>query len=308
MASPGRADEADRLAGGSWAPGVTAGSRIGEVAVRPGLPVGGLHREAGAAARVPAPGVEDGPVGERVERRALGRGDVGGGVVVVGVRDGDDRRAAADREDVVAGGLHRRRGEELAGRLVERRALRLVLAARRAPPGRRRAAASQAIRLRLRGVATGARTARPTSAPPAGRREAAPNPRASVAACSRSASARARSSATRYAPLALVTAARACPARPGAVEREHGALPSANVLEASAGPPSPSCRRAARAGSPGSRTSRRGCRRRRPGGCRSRRPTRRGSGRRSRPRRPGSTGRRPRRRRRPFPSEPRSTA
>ena len=80
----------------------------------------GPHREAGPAAGVVRPGVQHRPVVERVERRALGRGDVGGRVVVVGVRDGDDRRAAADREDVRArtrctGGAAPRRAAGAAG-------------------------------------------------------------------------------------------------------------------------------------------------------------------------------------------------
>ena len=82
----GGADEADRLACGHQTPGDDRRLEIREMAVRPGLPVEGLHGQADPATRIRVrPGAEDDPVGEGVERRAGGRGDVDGGVIVVGV-------------------------------------------------------------------------------------------------------------------------------------------------------------------------------------------------------------------------------
>ena len=91
----------------SSAPAHDARVEVGEVAVRPGLPVGRLHREAGRRS-----------AGRRSRRRGRCRrrarraaspparrcrrpGSRGG------VRDRDDRRAAADGEDVVAASLRR---------------------------------------------------------------------------------------------------------------------------------------------------------------------------------------------------------
>src|SRR5439155_5057943 len=87
------------------------------------------------AALVVAPRVQDGPVREGVQRRALRRRDVRGRVVVVEVRNGDNRRSAADREDVPAVGLSGGGGEELAGWLVERGRLGLALKLRERCPG-----------------------------------------------------------------------------------------------------------------------------------------------------------------------------
>src|SRR5436309_4046142 len=92
----GLADQTHRVAGLELGPLGHGRVEIREVAVRPRLAVGGLDREAGATALVPAPGVLDGAVRKGEEGRALRRDDVGGRVVVVPVRYRDDGGAAAD--------------------------------------------------------------------------------------------------------------------------------------------------------------------------------------------------------------------
>ena len=99
---------------------------VGQVAVRPALPVRGRHRQpdAAASARVHVRPL-DRCVRERVDRCSLGSRDVGGGIVVVVVRDRDHGGAASDREDV--GAVVGRRGQQRARRGCERGRERAVL-------------------------------------------------------------------------------------------------------------------------------------------------------------------------------------
>src|SRR5262249_38589280 len=115
--------EADLRAGGERRSGHDVRVDVGEVAVRPLAAVLRGEREADAAARVVRPGALDDAVGQRVDRRALGRGDVGGRVVVVRVADADEAGAAADGEDV-AGAVVRGAGEQRPRARVERGRLR----------------------------------------------------------------------------------------------------------------------------------------------------------------------------------------
>src|SRR5436190_2676402 len=105
------ADEPDLLAGGQRDARRNAGVEDGEVAVRPGLPISRLERQADPAAWIRVlPRLGDDSIRERIDRRAHRRGDVGRRIVMVVVRDRDDRRAAADREDVVP--VVRRRAQQ----------------------------------------------------------------------------------------------------------------------------------------------------------------------------------------------------
>jgi len=97
----GVADEAHRLPGRELHTCEDGRLEVGEVAVRPREAVGRADREADAAVPLrQGPRLLDRAVGERVELGALGRGDVGGRVVVVGVPHTDDTCTARDREDV----------------------------------------------------------------------------------------------------------------------------------------------------------------------------------------------------------------
>src|SRR4029450_3574554 len=74
---------------------------VRHVAVRPGLAVRGRDGRTDTAVAVRLrPAADDGRVRERVDRCALGCRDVGGWIVVVGVRNTDGSGSAADREDV----------------------------------------------------------------------------------------------------------------------------------------------------------------------------------------------------------------
>ena len=100
----GGADETDLAAGLEGGAGHDGGIEHGQVAVRPDLAVEGAQGQADAATGVRrAPGAENDRVGERVERRSEGCGDVDGRVVVMRVRGRNDACSAADGKDVAAG-------------------------------------------------------------------------------------------------------------------------------------------------------------------------------------------------------------
>ncbi len=98
---------------------------VRHVAVRPGLAVCGRDGRADTAVAVRlCPAANDGRVRERVDRCALGCRDVGGRIVVVGVRDTDGSGSASDREDVAPGVL--RGSQEQSAGAGEGSGLRLV--------------------------------------------------------------------------------------------------------------------------------------------------------------------------------------
>src|SRR2546422_4610215 len=98
------ADEADGLARRDRDTVLDHWLFVRHVAVRPFATVDGrAHGQADAAASVRhVPRIDDETVGERIERRAFRRRDVGRGIVVVVMAYRDNRGPAADRKDVVA--------------------------------------------------------------------------------------------------------------------------------------------------------------------------------------------------------------